>query len=229
MKKLIFFSLIIFFTTNFKNIGFCESPGSWRDKESFGLGFGLEGVGGGAFFDYAINSTFKMHFFWSRKYQSLKDSLEVSNTDLLKYHIETNTYVSGLSLRVFPFDSSGFFLGGGGGAIAINQKVDQSIYCYSSFFNILNPSECSGFEGSNLKRQTISEGSGSVGFGEIGWQGYEGYYFTVGLRSGSVFIESETDNTENVIDFSDQKITAKKQWEDAKTSSGGIISFGWHF
>ena len=37
------------------------------------------------------------------------------------------------------------------------------------------------------------------------------------------------DNTENVIDFSDQKITAKKQWDDAKTSSGGIISFGWHF
>ena len=54
-------------------------------------------------------------------------------------------------------------------------------------------------------------------------------YFTVGLRSGSVFIESEKDNTENVIDFSDQKITAKKQWDDAKTSSGGIISFGWHF
>ena len=68
---------------------------------------------------------------------SQKDSLEVSDADLLKYHIETNTYVSGLSLRVFPFDSSGFFLGGGGGAIAINQKVDQSIYCYSSFFNIL--------------------------------------------------------------------------------------------
>ncbi len=53
--------------------------------------------------------------------------------------------------------------------------------------------------------------------------------FTIGLRGGSVFIESETDNTEKVIDYSDHKIIAKKQWKDAKTSSGGIISFGWHF
>ena len=228
MKKLILFSLIIFFTTNFTNIGLSESPGSWRDKESFGLGFGLEGIGGGTFFDYAINSTFQMHFFWSTKNQSQKSLFAVNNL-VLSYHIETNTSVSGLSLRVFPSDSSGFFLGLGGGIIAINQTVDQSIYCYSSFFSTLNPPECSGYEGSTLKHQTISEGSGSVGFGEIGWQGYEGYYFTVGLRGGSVFIESETDNTEKVIDYSDDKITAKKQWKDAKTSSGAIISFGWHF
>jgi len=228
MKKLILLSLIIFFTTNFTNIGFSESPGSWRDKESFGLGFGLEGIGGGTFFDYAINSTFQMHFFWSTKNQSQKSLFAVNNF-VLSYNIETNTSVSGLSLRVFPSDYSGFFLGLGGGRIAINQTVDQSIYCYSSFFSTLNPPECSGYEGSTLKHQTISEGSGSVGFGEIGWQGHEGYYFTIGLRGGSVFIESETDNTEKVIDYSDDKITAKKHWKDAKTASGGIISFGWHF
>ena len=49
------------------------------------------------------------------------------------------------------------------------------------------------------------------------------------MRVGSVFIESETDNTEKVIDYSDHKINAKKQWKEAKTSSGGLISFGWHF
>ena len=193
MRALVLFVLIIFFSISFKNIGLSQSPGSWRDKESFGLGFGLEGIGGGTFFDYAINSAFQIHLFWSLKNQSQKDLLAVSSRDLIRYHIETNTYISGFSLRVFPYDSSGFFLGFGGGIIGINQKVDQSVYCFSSFFNILNPSECLGHEGSNLNQQTISEGSGIVGIGELGWQGYEGYYFTFGLRGGSTFLKYETD------------------------------------
>ena len=40
---------------------------------------------------------------------------------------------------------------------------------------------------------------------------------------------SEIENTGKVADSSNHKITAQKQWDDSKTASGGIISFGWHF
>ena len=228
MRILKFILIINIFTIIFTNLGLCESPKEWRNKESFGLGFGIEGIGGGAFFDYAINSTLQIHFFWSTKNQSEKSSLAITR-DLLKFHLETNTTISGFSVRTFPIDSSGFFLGIGGGFIVINQSVNQSIYCYSSFFTIINPPECSGYEDSTISKETSSEAFGRVGFGEIGWQGYEGYYFTFGLREGSVFIESENNNTEKVIDYSDHRIRAKNHWKDAKTSSGAILSFGWHF
>ena len=35
-------------------------------------------------------------------------------------------YRSGLSARIFPSDSSGFFFGLGGGVISVNQEVKQS-------------------------------------------------------------------------------------------------------
>ena len=35
-------------------------------------------------------------------------------------------FVSGLSLRIFPSDSSCFFFGLGGGVISVNQEVKQS-------------------------------------------------------------------------------------------------------
>jgi hypothetical protein len=34
--------------------------------------------------------------------------------------------ISGLSLRIFPSDSSGIFFGLGGGVISVNQEVKQS-------------------------------------------------------------------------------------------------------
>ena len=40
--------------------------------------------------------------------------------------ISTYTSISGLSLRRFPSDSSGFFFGLGGGVISVNQEVKQS-------------------------------------------------------------------------------------------------------
>ena len=142
--------------------------------------------------------------------------------------VSTYTSISGLSLRIFPSDSSGFFFGLGGGAISVNQKVSQSTYCNADNTD-LNQSECSVFEGDTISKQTISEFSGSVNFGEIGWQGYDGYYFTIGARGGSVSKSSETDNSDNIMDVSNHKITAKNQWKYAKTPSGLLLSFGWHF
>jgi len=219
MRKILFAICLIFFLNPF--ILIAESPGSWRDKETFGLGFGVEGIGGGLFFDYALNSTFQLHFFGSSMNQKQESLFGINS-------VETNSSVGGVTLRIFPSDSSGFFIGFGGGGFSINQTVNQNVYCYS-YYTSLNPSECSGYEGSYLKQQTLSEGTGSAGFGEFGWQGYEGYYFTIGVRAGGVSLASETDNTDKVIDYSNHKLTAQKQWKDGKTASGGLLSFGWHF
>ena len=219
MKKILTIFFLFFLLHPF--VLFAESPGSWRGKETFGLGFGIEGSGGGGFFDYAINSTFQIHFFSSGMNQK-QESLFGTNS------VETNSSVAGVTLRMFPSDSSGFFFGFGGGGFSINQTVNQDFYCFS-YLTDLNPPECSGHEGTNLKQQTLSEGSGSAGFGEIGWQGYDGYYFTIGIRAGGVTLSNEVDNTDKVIDYSNHKITAQKQWEDGQTASGGLLSFGWHF
>ncbi len=219
MKKMAIITFLVFLLHPF--ILFAESPGSWRGKETFGLGFGVEGIGGGGFFDYAINSTFQLHFFGSSMNQK-QESLFRTNS------VETNSSIGGLTLRMFPSDSSGFFFGFGGGGFSINQTVNQKVYC-NSYFTSLNPPECLGYEGTYLKQQTLSEGSGSAGFGEIGWQGYDGYYFTIGIRAGGVTLSNEVDNTDKVIDYSNHKITAQKQWKDGQTASGGLLSFGWHF
>ena len=197
-KKLMLVVIFIYPT-----IVFSESPGSWRDKETFGLGFGVEGIGGGGFFDIAINSTYQIHIFGSSSSEEAKALIGSDGAS-------TSRSISGASLRIFPSDDYGFFIGFGGGGISINQTVKQTTY--------------------STTKETASEASGSVSFSEFGWQGYDGYYFTIGTRAGSINISDEVDNTDKVTDTSNHKSVAKKQWENAKNYSGGLLlSFGWHF
>ena len=91
--------------------------------------------------------------------------------------------------------------GAGVGIHSASQTVKQSIYC-SSFNTSSNPSECSGFEGNTIKKVTESNYSGLGLFGEIGWQGYEGFYFTISVTAGASVKLSEEDNTQNVINYS---------------------------
>ncbi len=93
---------------------------TWLCTIVLGLGFGIEGSGGGGFFDYAINSTFQLHFFGSSMNQK-QESLFGTNS------VETNSSIGGLTLRMFPSDASGFFFGFGGGGFSINQTVNQNI------------------------------------------------------------------------------------------------------
>ena len=201
-KKLMLVVIFIYPT-----IVFSESPGSWRDKETFGLGFGIEGIGGGGFFDIAINSTLQIHIFGSSSSEEAK-ALVGSDGAI------TSRSISGASLRIFPSDDYGFFIGFGGGGISINQTVKQTTY--SNYYDY-----------TGTTKETVSEASGSVSFSEFGWQGYDGYYFTIGARGGSINISDEVDNTDKVTDTSNHKIVAKEQWENAKNSPGGLLlSFG---
>ena len=54
-----------------------------------------------------------------------KEKINGKNTgDMMALPIDYRS-ISGLSLRIFPSDSSGFFFGLGGGVISVNQEVKQ--------------------------------------------------------------------------------------------------------
>lgn len=219
-KSLLFALLFISLT----QVGLAQSPGSFRSNETHGLGFSIIGGGGlgsSIFYDFAINSELQAHFFASTVTDT-STSFFSNNSSTLQKNL------AGVTLRIFPSEEFGFFVGIGAGGYSASQTVEQDIYCYS-YFTSSNPAECSGYEGTRIKQTTESELSGSAGFGEIGWQGYDGYYFTVGARGGSVSVAEETDNTDNIIDTSNHKEYAKEQWETAKNMGQTYISFGWHF
>jgi hypothetical protein len=89
--------------------------------------------------------------------------------------------------------------------------------------------ECSGKEGQVITASTSSTYSGIALWGDFGWQGYDGYYFTIGAKGGTSMKLSEDDKTDEAIDVYDHKSTAKSDWGNIKSPSGLIMLFGWHF
>ena len=55
-----------------------------------------------------------------------KEKINEKNTGVMMAPPIDYRFISGLSLRIFPSDSSGFFFGLGGGVISVNQEVKQS-------------------------------------------------------------------------------------------------------
>ena len=55
-----------------------------------------------------------------------KEKINEKNTGVMMAPPIDYGSISGLSLRIFPIDSSGFFFGLGGGVISVNQEVKQS-------------------------------------------------------------------------------------------------------
>ena len=219
MKKIIL-SLILIFNVS---LIYAESPGSYRGKETHGIGFGIEGgLSGSVFYDYALNSAMQIHALYSsggisRASGSGTTTLDSSSTTI------------GATLRYFPSENYGWYVGGGGGMLSASQSITQSVYCFSSSFSSLNPTECSGKEGTRISATTDSTYSGLALWGDFGWQGYDGYYFTIGAKAGTSMKLSEDDKTDEAIDVYDHKSTAKSDWDNIKSPTGLIMSFGWHF
>ena len=103
---------------------YAESPGSFRGKETHGFGFGIEGTGlaGSLFYDYAINSDMQIH--------AIASSGGISRASWTATLSSANTLI-GATLRYFPSENYGFFVGGGGGMLSASQSLKQSIYCSS--------------------------------------------------------------------------------------------------
>ena len=220
MKKVFLSTLLILNVS----LIYAESPGSFRGKETHGLGFGIEGSGIGQvlFYDYAINSDMQLHVLaasggLSRATVGGSNSVSTSNT------------IIGTTLRYFPSQDFGWYVGAGSGIISTSQSMKQSQYCFSSPFDSLNPAACSGKEGTTITASTDSTYSGLGLWADLGWQGYDGYYFTIGAKVGTSMKLSEDDKTDEILDISDHQSTAKTDWDTFKSPTGLIMSFGWHF
>ena len=200
-----------------------STPGEFRSKETHGFGFGIEGSGYSAFYDHALNDVYQIHLFLSGNRYSSK-SMFGNN-----FSSTTSKLLTGSSIRIFPNESFGYFFGFGVGFAWASQSVNQNVYCYEEPLTYDNPSECAGREGSEIHPQTNSSYSAISIWGTVGWQGYAGYYFTVGYLAGVDYVLSQENNTDHVIDRSNYKSTARKDWEYATSGPTSlVIGFGWH-
>jgi len=234
-------------------------PGYYREREKNGIGIsplyypladpenltpfrkGNITNGNYYFYDRTISSSFKLHFFHASEqlYDDTTSQAENSAGNLLyrsdnyggacnfdggsrpiqycpsnvEYvHIKARIKRIGVSLRNFPFYESGFFWGIGGGPIEY----------YQDFFLQWSPSW--PYTPSPLYFK------GTQYFIDLGWQGYNGFYFTINTRIGSTSVTEEHNepNTE-YWEFTEKgRNWVMGKYEAAKNPRNIRFGFGWH-
>ena len=181
------------------NVTFEPSPGDWREKEKHGLGFGYW-LRSHLFYDYNMNPAIQLHF----GFTSISlDRQDVFNRQVLS---TSGSYLTS-EVRYFPEPDSGWFIGGGSGYGSISQS-----YAYDSLYGV----------------DTDSTSSFIPVFLVGGWQGWDGYYFTINLSIGTSIVLDEEDNTNNIPDYSNHRFTGKEDFETMKNPTSLGILFGWY-
>lgn len=190
------------------------------------------------FYDRTISTSFKLHFFFASDGPMYGAEVENSADNLLyksdnyggacnfdggsrsNQYCPGGEYVRvvvkmkrvGVSLRNFPFYESGFFWGIGGGPVEY----------YQDFF--LNWSPSWPYTPSPLYFK------GTQYFIDLGWQGYNGFYFTINTRIGSTSVTEEHNepNTE-YWEFTEKgRNWFMKTYEANKNPRTIMLGFGWH-
>jgi len=224
-----------------------QAPGYYRKREKHGIGIGIGNANGiysatrprtnedppdyySLFYDRAISSIFKIHFFLDYSLGApgyVKDYSGTYNCDagpkrgywppqycpnMYSIAIEVETKRIGVSLRNFPSYKSGFFWGIGGGPIEYYQEF-------------INPHWEQPYTPSPLYFKGIQY------FIDLGWQGYDGFYFTINTRIGSTIVTEEQNepNTEYFEFTEKSRNSVMKIYEAAKNPRAIMYSFGWHF
>ena len=235
-----------------------QVPGYYREIEKNGIGFSnfifslvyddfLESstsiLHPYLFYDRTVSSSFKIHFFFlknqsdttpfkptfANKDKKIENAWDYDGSCGASYvdqpaeesrSCRLYSYISdytmfGLSLRHFPFYKSGFFWGVGGGPIDYHQNTDNNKFITEDE-RIISPSPIH-FRGIQY-------------FIDLGWQGYNGFYFTINTRTGGTIIIDEYDEPNN----EHWQFTAKgeKWWkgpyEAFKNPRTLMFGFGWH-
>ena len=186
-----------------------DLPGDWRARETHGLGFGLieahYGDGVQVFYDYTPAAFLQFHF---SAYQT-----EIhSPVETLEESVDTQSSGISLSARWFPGRAAGFFGGLGGARSSVSQRIPPEM-----------------LPGQPEPGETI-ESSGEYAFAlvEFGWQGWEGYYFTVSSARGMTTILREQDNTRDIAD-AEVRERARYGLGSARFFFALNLGFGWHF
>jgi len=184
------------------------------NQHGLGFGFAAAGASGGSlFYDYN-GDRLQLHFQGTRTSETQQNIFGTSKAVF-------SQSIGSVTWRKFfdkPGDKGGFFVGAGvGGATSTLTYTDTSIFSSSSTTNY----------------EVV--GGGSIALLDIGWQGSDGYYFTIDFMPSSfvTYEEKDTNGDEfsetDIPNTSNHRTTAVAMWAKAKTVSVFNIAFGWFF
>ena len=185
-----------------------QQPGDWRNKEVHGLGVGLieahYGDGAKLFYDYTPFSFFQIH-------TTIYEATVFGWLEDVEEPVETVSRGAAMVFRVFPWHGSGVFAGWGTGRSKVNQNV---------------PAWMAHGEGST--QPAVNSTAEYVhSFFEIGWQGWDGYYFTVSSQRGQASAIQKKDQT-GTITNRETRESAQYGFGDAGHIFALSLAFGWH-
>ena len=125
--------------------------------------------------------------------------------------LKTNRTMLFATYRYFPVESTGFYMGAGGGYADGKLEYDNS-----------------GWDGSTPYEYT-SKLSGTFVLVEAGWQGKDGYYFNVGLQPAAFISSSDNFDVNSIPNTSNHRTLANEEHDNLKSLSQLSVGFGWFF
>jgi len=183
-----------------------ENPAYWRKHQPYGLGAGFmfgNGSGGLFFFDYNLDQRHQIHF--------QADAVSNTGISLSGSTIDVSQSVISILIRRSFSPNFGWYYGGGFGFVTTT--VD---YKYAGL---------SG--GTTYRYEAQANGSGVLL--DIGWQGYDGYYFSIALQPLSVMNSSDDFDIKQIPDVSNHRQYTQEQWDASQSSARLLLGFGWYF
>ena len=192
----------------------------WRMQEPDGLGFGLSIsgslFGGHIFYDKNLNIDSQLHVQISSK-STTSGTKSGIFTCASKTTLEVTETLLMASYRRFFSQEAGFYYGLGAGYGTNNLVWQRS-------------GGCSGTGSLTVSSyEYTASGSGVMAFGEIGWQGNEGYYFHIGYQPAVYLTYSDDYDEEKIPPGTLFRSDANKRWKDAKEPSQLSLGWGWFF
>ncbi|MGK5090891.1 hypothetical protein WDW89_02605 [Deltaproteobacteria bacterium TL4] len=223
-----------------------EDPGyplkngaEWRIEDPRSLGIsGIISVGGATgvavFFDYNLSQKTQLHFQMDYAGEGLKplyellskidasfDSYTLANTPAGD-RMRIERILFSVTYRTF-FSNQGWLAGGywgyGGG-------LGHTTLNYRG--HSISESEGIGFKFDSKKFEHRARARGVLGLAELGWQGYEHYYFNLGIQPAFYVPNLYQDDFEEskITKFAGQRTYVKERWTQSKNLRRVFIGFG---
>ena len=183
-----------------------ENPAYWREHQPYGLGAGFalgNGLGGWLYFDYNLDRQHQVHV--------QIDAITSTGFSLSGSTIDVSQSVFSVLIRRSFSPEFGWYYGGGFGLVTTTLD-----YRYSDWL-------------SGITYQYKAEANGSGILLDIGWQGYDGYYFSIALQPLSVLNSEDDFDVNQIPDVSNHRQYTQEQWDASQSGGRLLLGFGWYF
>lgn len=179
----------------------------FRVQQNNGLGFGpaiSTMLGFNLFYDHNFSSKSQMHIQLSENVSSMRTSLGIQV-------MSTERSMVLATYRYFFSENKGFYMGAGGGYA--HSKLNYSFASTSGA----------------APTQYDSRLDGVFVLGELGWQGIEGYYFSVGLQPAVYVSSNDNFDINKIPNISNHQSAARTEHNNLSQLTQLSLGFGWFF